>query len=404
MHCTLVSALVLVFNAAAPAHGQYTSAPTIESGSDGGIVISVSEESGVRIRAFDLASGEETVSARQVATVNDVATAISKAIADAVTEATVNAKRLIEAAVNPLADQNAVMDRRVLAAEKSLAQSKAEAVALRADLVRTEKLLAELTEQVAKSHANDKKGCSALQDVENGRIVGHAVTAGSIALIECDKDFVIVDANGKKSDRQTAIAICHTTPAGGDSLGWSTEAKSTCAAPSTTTTTTYSSTTVTTTTESPCSTNFGGETFKPTEIGGRNFVQVARIEAANRNHITRDASAGKLSDRDINTIRSKGTGIMYLECGDDITAFINEKDTDFNAVAYGSSMLNTCSKSYDGRYSVATNTWDQHQAIDCWAMGLQIMYSHRNVNGCNAVKEGGGQNQAGKLFVECPRD
>ena len=399
-HCTLVCALFLVFNAAAPAHGQYTSAPTIESGSDGGIVISVSEESGVRIRAFDLASGEETVSARQVATVNDVATAVSKASADAVTEATVNAKRLIEAAVNPLADQNAVMDRRVLAAEKSLAQSKAEAVALRADLVRTEKLLAELTEQVAKSHANDKKGCSALQDVENGRIVGHAVTAGSIALIECDKDFVIVDANGKKSDRQTAIAICHTTPAGGDSLGWSTEAKSTCAAPSTTTTTTYSSTTVTTTTESPCSTNFGGETFKPTEIGGRNFVQVARMDARNRNHITPDASAVKLSDRDINAIRSKGTGIMYLKCGD-ITAFINEKDTEFSAVAYGSGMLNTCSKTYDGRYSVSENGWTGHQSIDCWAMGLENMYSHKGTNGCWSQA---GSGQAGKLFVECPRD
>jgi len=63
-------------------------------------------------------------------------------------------------------------------------------------------------------------------------------------------------------------------------------------------------------------------------------------------------------------------------------------------------MINTCSSSPSGTYSTAANHWSGHKSIDCWAMGIHIIYQHDNVNGCWSASDS--HTTAGALYVECP--
>merc|ERR1711998_193735 len=151
-------------------------------------------------------------------------------------------------------------------------------------------------------------------------------------------------------------------------------------------------------TEAPaasCSTKLGGATSS----GGLSWAKVVNIEANNRNHITSSSITNKLSDADINSLRSAGTGKMWLTCGS-TQAYLNQESRLFSSTASGSSMINTCSSSPSGTYSTAANHWSGHKSIDCWAMGIHIIYQHDNVNGCWSASDS--HTTAGALYVECP--
>ena len=130
--------------------------------------------------------------------------------------------------------------------------------------------------------------------------------------------------------------------------------------PTTTTTGEVSSTT--------CSSKLGGAV----ENAGVQWVKVAEIEN-NRNHINSESTDAKLSDAEINSLRRQGTGKLWMQCGT-ITAFLDEPDTPFDAVAAGGAMINQCSNNVNGPFQDAANHWGGHKSIDCWAMGIETIY------------------------------
>ena len=119
----------------------------------------------------------------------------------------------------------------------------------------------------------------------------------------------------------------------------------------------------------------------------------------NRNHLNTGSTAKKLSDVDINKIRAQGSGKLWLRCAS-TDAFLDEKKTPFNSLASGSSMINSCSAHAAGPFKNSPNNWGDHKSIDCWAMGIKIMYQHDGVNGCY---DPSGHGRTGTLYVECPK-
>merc|ERR1712037_93862 len=122
-------------------------------------------------------------------------------------------------------------------------------------------------------------------------------------------------------------------------------------------------------------------------MGGKHWLKVAKIQN-NRNHITTGSNTNKLSDAEINKLRSKGTGKMWLQCGD-TTVFLDEKAKPFNALASGKSMIRKCSAKVDGPFKEAAPKHSAHRSIDCWDMGIKVMYQHLGVNGCWNAKGNG---------------
>lgn len=118
----------------------------------------------------------------------------------------------------------------------------------------------------------------------------------------------------------------------------------------------------------------------PVEKDGHFWIKVVEIEGDNRNHYDSESTEKKLSDAEINELRSQGTGKMWLEC-DGTEAFIDQQDTLFDASG-ATTRLNYCSSNPDGPFTLAQTEWQEHRIIDCYNMGIHLTYSHDGLNGC----------------------